>query len=93
MDRYLDILEDILHFDEDSDDEWDMLLAETKREEESRSKRRNKHRGSVPGIGPFVVVELKVTKDSITIISLRIVYMMLFFEGGFGWVVLFSFEL
>ena len=49
MDRYPDILEDILHFDEDSDDEWDMLLAETKREEESRSKRRNKHRGSVPG--------------------------------------------
>ena len=48
MDRYPDILEDILHFDEDSDDEWDMLLAETKREEESRSKRRNKHRGSVP---------------------------------------------
>ena len=49
MDRYPDILEDILHFDEDSDDEWDMLLAETKREEELRSKRRNKHRGSVPG--------------------------------------------
>ena len=48
MNRYPDILEDILHFDEDSDDEWDMLLAETKREEESRSKRRNKHRGSVP---------------------------------------------
>ena len=49
MDRYPDILEDILHFDEDSDDEWDMLLVETKREEESRSKRRNKHHGSVPG--------------------------------------------
>ena len=59
MDRYPDILEDILHFDEDSDDEWHILLVETKREEESRSKRRNKqesrskrrnkHRGSVPG--------------------------------------------
>ena len=92
MDRYPDILEDILHFDEDSDDEWDMLLAETKREEESRSKRRNKHCGSVPD--HRIIRRGRVEgHERLKIISLRIVYMMLFFEGGFRWVVLFSFEL
>ena len=93
MDRYPDILEDILHFDEDSDDEWDILLAETKREEESGAKEGISIVVPFQATGSFAVVELKVTKDSITIISLRIVYMMLSFEGGFGWVVLFSFEL
>ena len=93
MDRYPDILEDILHFDEDSDDEWDMLLAETKREEESRSKRRNKHRGSVPGYRIIRRGRVEGHERLYHDYSHRIVYMMLFFEGGFGWVVLFSFEL
>ena len=82
MNRFPNILGEILNIEEEDNDDLDVLYAATRRSEGFSQGRIRRHRGSVPGHRMVNRDRVEVTKDSIVAILLPLVYMKVFFEGG-----------
>ena len=93
MNRFPNILGEILNIEGEDNDDLDVLYAATRRSEGFSQGRLRRHRDSVPGHRTVNRGRVEVTKDFIVTILLPLVYMKVFFEGGSELVVLFFFEL
>ena len=82
MNRFPNILGEILNIEEEDNDDLDMLYAATRRSEGFSHGWIRRHRGSIPGHRMVSRDRVEGHEDSIVTILLPLVYMKVFFEGG-----------